>query len=489
MGEKMSSNAKTGIARLRRLTKKQRNALFAGIVVIVLLVLYAGGVAHYSSHFFPHTQVDGIEVGGQEFSSLAQQAADRGTAYKLKISGSGIKLTVKGSDIDLECDGTTYSQAAASHVNAWVWPLMMLDQQSYEIGTPVSYDSDKLASTVETAVESANESKTQPVSAKLVWDSSSKQFAITGEKKGTALDEEAVVKAADSAVQHLETKVKIGKSLRQKPSMTSTDETLVSERDQANAIVGNTITLTKSGNTVTTLGSSTIANWVSLGSDNKVSVYEDGITEWANSYTVEYSSVGGTRKYTRPDGKKFTVKGGTYGWNVDSSKLAKSVTKAVKSGEETSIEIPMSQEAANFNPGHQDWGSRYVDVDLKKQNAHFYDENGNLIWSSKIVSGMNTKEHRTPEGVYTINSHMARNQTLKGLDKNGDGKPDYTSKVKYWMPFVDNLVAFHDAPWRSAFGGTYYKSNGSHGCVNLPSKKAKELYSLIKVGDVVVVHK
>ena len=56
------------------------------------------------------------------------------------------------------------------------------------------------------------------------------------------------------------------------------------------------------------------------------------------------------------------------------------------------------------------------------------------------------------------------------------------------MPFVDNLVALHDADWRGSFGGTIYQWNGSHGCVNLPVDKAAELYGMIEVGDVVVTH-
>ena len=76
-------------------------------------------------------------------------------------------------------------------------------------------------------------------------------------------------------------------------------------------------------------------------------------------------------------------------------------------------------------------------------------------------------------------------------EKTGD--PTYISYVDYWMPFVGNLVAFHDASWRSSFGDDIYKSNGSHGCVNLPADKANQplqlkLYHIIKVGDVVVVH-
>ena len=56
------------------------------------------------------------------------------------------------------------------------------------------------------------------------------------------------------------------------------------------------------------------------------------------------------------------------------------------------------------------------------------------------------------------------------------------------MPFIGNSWALHDASWRSRFGGDIYQYAGSHGCVNLPGDKAKELFGLCKVGDVVVVH-
>ena len=58
----------------------------------------------------------------------------------------------------------------------------------------------------------------------------------------------------------------------------------------------------------------------------------------------------------------------------------------------------------------------------------------------------------------------------------------------YWIPFIGNSWALHDANWRSRFGGDIYQYAGSHGCVNLPADKAKELFGLCKVGDVVVVH-
>ncbi|MEE1273363.1 MAG: L,D-transpeptidase, partial [Olegusella sp.] len=60
--------------------------------------------------------------------------------------------------------------------------------------------------------------------------------------------------------------------------------------------------------------------------------------------------------------------------------------------------------------------------------------------------------------------------------------------VTYWMPFIGNDVGLHDASWRSQFGGSIYQYNGSHGCVNLPTDKAAQLYGLTRVGDKVIVH-
>jgi lipoprotein-anchoring transpeptidase ErfK/SrfK len=90
-------------------------------------------------------------------------------------------------------------------------------------------------------------------------------------------------------------------------------------------------------------------------------------------------------------------------------------------------------------------------------------------------------------GTFHINNKMT-DQTLVGADEDKDGEPDYRSKVSYWMPFQGNSVGLHDAPWRSSFGGTIYQWNGSHGCINLPSQSAAELFSLVKVGDKVIVH-
>ena len=70
-------------------------------------------------------------------------------------------------------------------------------------------------------------------------------------------------------------------------------------------------------------------------------------------------------------------------------------------------------------------------------------------------------------------------------------EPDHNhtrSYVTYWMPFIGGGWGLHDADWRSSFGGSIYKGNGSHGCVNLPPSVAKKMYAKMEVGTPVIVY-
>ena len=114
-----------------------------------------------------------------------------------------------------------------------------------------------------------------------------------------------------------------------------------------------------------------------------------------------------------------------------------------------------------------------------------YDETGTLIWEAPCVSGTPNGAHNTPTGVFWLNQ-KASPSVLKGTNLDGS---KYESAVRYWMPFVGNVIGLHDADWQAAFGGTLYQQGrGSHGCVNLPVGSAADLFGIIQSGDVVVCH-
>lgn len=118
----------------------------------------------------------------------------------------------------------------------------------------------------------------------------------------------------------------------------------------------------------------------------------------------------------------------------------------------------------------------YIVVSISNQTLKYY-EYDKLVLSSNVVTGINGK---TPTGTFKVLNKL-RNIVLKGKD--------YESFVNYWIAFKGAAFGFHDASWRSQFGGNIYLYNGSHGCVNMPYSKVKALYEMVEIGTPVYIRK
>ena len=97
-----------------------------------------------------------------------------------------------------------------------------------------------------------------------------------------------------------------------------------------------------------------------------------------------------------------------------------------------------------------------------------------------IVSGKPVKGRETYRGAWSI----AYKASPFNLTSNEYG---YDVKVNYWMPFVYGQ-GLHDASWQSSFGGNRYKTNGSHGCINLPKDQAALIYNTIDAGYPIIIY-
>lgn len=119
----------------------------------------------------------------------------------------------------------------------------------------------------------------------------------------------------------------------------------------------------------------------------------------------------------------------------------------------------------------------YVEVDISDQVVNFFVDNELLVTSS-VVTGTDTV---SPTRIGWFEIYGRRYDTyLRG--------PGYKCHVDYWMPF-DGGIGLHDADWRSEYGGEIYKTNGSHGCVNIPKEAVKIIYENSDNGTKVLVHK
>lgn len=186
--------------------------------------------------------------------------------------------------------------------------------------------------------------------------------------------------------------------------------------------------------------------------------------------------------YCNKGGKLTTkkmVKSGKYYYYFDSA--AKAKTKAfkyhdvtIRPNKKTGAITKKQYRRASYGPYNY---KKYILVDISDQTLKYYVK-GKVKLKSNVVTG--GPGNRTPKGHFRLRS-KSRNITLRG---NG-----YSSYVKYWIAFIGSEYGIHDASWRSKFGGTIYKKNGSHGCPNMPRKNAAKLYKMAPIGTRVIIRK
>ena len=158
--------------------------------------------------------------------------------------------------------------------------------------------------------------------------------------------------------------------------------------------------------------------------------------------------------------------------NLDLSKegeYLETFTVEDASGNKTTKEVKITVRERSKNT--------YIEISISGQYLNYY-QMGKLVLSSPVVTG---NYGNTPYGTYEVRN-KARNVTLKG-------PPDdpYESFVYYWIPFISSTHGMHDATWRSSFGGDIYTYDPSHGCVNMPLDKVRDLYNMVEIGTAVYI--
>ena len=123
----------------------------------------------------------------------------------------------------------------------------------------------------------------------------------------------------------------------------------------------------------------------------------------------------------------------------------------------------------------------WVEVSISTQTMRMY-VNSKLYVSTPVVTG-NYGALSTNRGHHRVISKKSPAR-LRG-SYNGSS---WDTPVHYWLGFTSNGQGLHDSTWRSAYGGTIYKGNGSHGCVNTPLSAMGKIYSKSYMGMPIIVY-
>ena len=212
-------------------------------------------------------------------------------------------------------------------------------------------------------------------------------------------------------------------------------------------------------------------NQIIVDPDKKTS-YEKSIDKLLETNLKEYDTIGSARNFTTANGNMITVSGGTYGNIFSSDKETQYISALFDEFGHEENRTPIYTKEMPY-----DIGTTYIEVSISQQHVWYF-KNGELIMDTDTVTGTQGK-HDTPKGIYYI-SERINGKYLRGAD--------YTTWVNKWMRLTNSGVGLHDAYWRKSFGGSIYKTSGSHGCINLPKSFAYKLYDETYVNMPVIIY-
>lgn len=460
---------------------RKKLAIVLGSIFGVLAVVYLGFAFFFSSHFMFFTTINGTDVTLKSVSQVEEYMRQQVADYTLTLEESdGDTEEISGSDISLEyVPGDELEKLVKGQKN-FLWLKALWDHPELEARVGVKYDEDALARQIEGLACMDPENQVKSVNAHPEFKET--QFEIVPEVVGTQINTEVFNEAIRTSIdgfQHTMDLSETGSYIQ--PAFVEDSPEVIEANKAMNEYLKAKITYDFDPETEV-VDASVISQWVKVNDKMEVTFDKKAVKKYIGELADKYDTKGKSRKFTTATGNTVTVEGGAYGWKINQDEEYKALTENIKKGETVTREPKYSSRAASH--GAIDIGNTYAEVDLTNQRAYFI-KNGKVVLDSPVVTGNPNKGNATPQGTDSL-SYKTRNAVLRG-DRLPDGSYSYESPVKYWMPF-NGGIGFHDASWQSAFGGTRYKTHGSHGCINMPTDQAAKMYELISDGTPVVVH-
>lgn len=469
--------AETGTEPGEKKKKHRKKRVIPVVILVILAGIYAAGTVFFSSHFFPNTIINGISCGFKSRDDSVALFEEQAAAYVLTLKEQGDQTEeIKSSDIDLSVDSESVLEELLSAQKGCEWILHLTGEEAQEIDTVVSYDTAKLDQVI-SSLQCLDESRvTEPENTTLSEYKAGTGYELVPAVYGTRIDAASLESEVEQALNEFSDTLDLkAEGCYVEPVYTEESKEAKAMLEAANAYAGTTLTY-QFGDQTEVLDGSTISSWIRVDENLNVSLDQDAEAQYIAQLAEKYDTKWQSRTITAHSGSTVTVPaGGNYGWKMNQEDTLAALRETLESGQDYTGEVVWYQTAAQY--GEQDYGSTYVEVSISAQHLWYY-QDGVVVLESDFVSGNVAKGHSTPKGAYKL-AYKARNQVLKGQG--------YASPVSYWMPFVDGC-GFHDADWRSSFGGSIYRTNGSHGCINMPPSKAKELYGLIEAGTAILIY-
>ena len=331
------------------------------------------------------------------------------------------------------------------------------------------------------------EERKSSTDASIQYNEEKKEFILVKQVQGTEIDPDKLETtvdtnlnaAFDTALLGDTITIPLNKHVYISPAVTATEDMenkVTSLNSQLKKYRSTTVTYTFGSETVV-LNADTISSWLKAEGET-LTLDEDAIKTYISDLANKYNTIYVPRTFHTSAGTDVTIEGNEYGYRIDQDGEYAQLVEDLKSGTAVTRDPVYSKTGYQRN-GTDDLAGSYIEVSLDAQHLWLY-KDGNLVTETDIVSGKPVKGRETYRGAWPI-AYKASPFNLTSAEYG------YDVKVNYWMPFVYGQ-GLHDASWQSSFGGNRSKTNGSHGCINLPKDQAALIYETIDAGYPIVIY-
>lgn len=451
-------------------------------VVTAVAAVYAGGCAYFGSHMMPKSTIVGENAAYKDKDGIMDILDEDADSYSLEIDGDTTSDVIFGKEVGLTLDQSAREKAAdqiLSSQKVAEWPVSFF-RKTKDVKVPaLSANIDETS--LDEKIASLAATTAKPVkSVNATYELSGDKFEVVPEVYGTQIKQETLRENILKSLQTLSDTLNLRDSgCYKEPAVKKDNAKLKKTVSSLNKYMKPTITYKLGNGKTYKVSKEDQAKWLKVSKSGKVSFDDDALSAFVRKCGYNYNTFGLPRKLKTQYGKTVTVKGGDYGWWINYDAEISQLKADVKSGKDVKRDFIYHSEAANHGPAASDYGDTYAEVNLAEQHM-FLIVKGKKVLESDFVSGNTSLKRGTPTGTYAV-KYKEKDATLNG--------ENYSTPVQWWMPF-NGGIGFHDAPWRHGnFGGTIYKTNGSHGCINLPPSVAKELFKYVYKGMPVLVYK
>lgn len=425
-------------------------------------------VIEYSAYaqmvFLPHSFINTVNVSGLTFSDaekkleLTYAGEDTIYIYGRDFAKGEIKKESIDWTISVLCEKAIEENCKLRN------PIYIFKDKEYQVDKVVSYDESSLKAQIFNLPFFQDSVMREPEDATIIYNNGYQ--IISGDPSSKINTEIAVSFIKNHLNSFLET-MTLDDSCYGLPEI-EVDNPELNERLSALQVMEHTCIIYEDLDELQ-LDATIFHDWIDLES---LEINEEAAAQWVRSVASKTNTAYITRTFL-VDGREITVTG-PYGFRIDELKETEQILADIKVGDLNVRTSIYAQQAASRG---NELGTAFVEVDLGNQKVALY-VNNVLKKESSCVSGSIAKGYTTPNGIFPL-TYKQRNAVLRG--------PGYASPVSYWMPF-NKGIGLHNASWRKMFGGSIYKINGSHGCINLPADMAAAIYEVAYPGMAVFCH-